>query len=115
MPHHDIASLGNVVIAGVMGQEIGNVRTKQGLGGLDVVRVGDLPVSKQYREFIGKMIADPRNRFQSAKEALVGLERIVGLPVQVVPKPETQNQVVRRIEGLPEVVENGDGTLTIRE
>ena len=114
MPHHDIASLGNVVIAGVMGQEIGNVRTKQGLGGLDVVRVGDLPVSKQYREFIGKMIADPRNRFQSAKEALVGLERIVGLPVQVVPKPETQNQVVRRIEGLPEVVENGDGTLTIR-
>ena len=89
-PEHDVVALGNVAAAGIAGKEIGPLRYEQGLYGLEPVNTSRLNVSPAIRDYLAKMIAPPGKRFQTAREALEGLERIIGLSValhQPVPQP----------------------------
>ncbi|HEA46521.1 MAG TPA: hypothetical protein ENH99_01945 [Candidatus Pacearchaeota archaeon] len=92
-PEHDVVALGNVAIAGIAGKEIGLIRYGQGGYGLEPVDTSNLNVSPEVRKYLAKMTAPPNQRFQTAREALEGLERILGSSVQIVkPEPETQEQ-----------------------
>ncbi len=119
-PEHDVVALGNVAIAGISGKEIGPLRYEQGLYGLEPVDTSRLNVSSKIRDYLAKMIAIPGKRFQTAREALEGLEKIIGSPValQPVSKPEPQTSLVpmktgevakTETSGLLEVMETSDG------
>jgi len=85
-PSQDLVALGNVVIAGGLGKTIGEIRTEQILHGLGPVDISGLHYSDPLKDFLKKLTSDPDERFQTANEALEGLERIMGgsnLPMKV--------------------------------
>ena len=124
-PEHDVVALGNVAIAGIAGKEIGLIRYGQGGYGLEPVDTSNLNVSPEVRKYLAKMTAPPNQRFQTAREALEGLERILGSSVPIVkPEPETQEQPSTEVaevgedgENLPSkysITNHGHGAWTFR-
>ena len=116
-PEHDIVALGNVSIAGISGKPISLVRGND-VYGLDPVDTSNLLASPDLRKYLAKMTANNGQRFKTAKEALEGLERIVGLPVQIKTreeKPETPSKRTNGISGLPDISKDGNGNLWIED
>ena len=95
-PEHDVVALGNVAIAGIAGKEIGLIRYEQGLYGLESVDTSSLNVSPELRKYLAKMISPEGKRFRTAREAIEGLERITGLPIEIKPRQEPEEQEVRK-------------------
>ena len=133
----DFYSLGRIVLAMALQNERKFKENWNKSLSLDALRQnGDLRVSDEFFRVIQKATEEnPENRYQNFIELSRGLgynisrapqtrqelEAIIGhkgLPVAVSARTETkpveQRQNGREIGELPEVVENGDGTLTIR-
>ncbi len=77
-PTHDLVALGNVVLAGMFGNEIANVRIAQGIGDLETpVNISSLPISAKFASYLRKLTTPKAGlRYQSAAAALADLKNM---------------------------------------
>lgn len=105
----DLVALGNVIIAAGYAKDISAVRMEQGLSGLDLADVQELPFSPKLKRFLRKLTAKtPAFRYQTAKRALEDLARLDQMTEEELEKEETSVRRDPRLEKLLEKLEKED-------